>query len=101
MLRKIFAMLTLTGGIVAGTSGTAAAEHGHFVLRTDSSGETHCRYIAQAQTSKSIEDPAGHKFHDNIHLGQPGGDEHGTDFDKSHNEDRCDTVEERNSTAQK
>jgi len=71
------------------------------MLREDSSGETHCRYIAQGQTSKSTEDPGGHKFHDNVHIGQPGSDEHGTDFDKSDNEDRCNTVEEKGSTAQK
>ncbi|MDP8907601.1 MAG: hypothetical protein M3N47_00475 [Chloroflexota bacterium] len=87
--------------MVAGTAGTGAAEHGHFVLREDSSGETHCRYIAQGQTSKSDDDRGGHKFHDNVHTGPPGSDEHGTDFDKSDNEARCDTVEERGSTAQK
>ncbi len=101
MLRKTVAALTLIGGIVVGTAGTAAAEHGHFVLREDSSGETHCRYIAHGQTSKSDDDPGGHKFHDNVHAGQPGSDEHGTDFDKSANENRCDTVEGKGSTTQK
>ncbi len=97
MVHKTIAAIALIGGLIAGTGGIAAAEHAHFVVREDRSGETHCRYIAHGQTSKSADEPGGHKFHDNVHTGEPGGGqpedrEHGTDFDKSDNEDRCDTV---------
>jgi hypothetical protein len=30
-------------------------------------------------------DPGGHAFHDHVHIGQPGSDTTGTDFDKSSN----------------
>lgn len=60
----------------------------------DRGGRPLRRYIAEGQTSKQADDSGGHKFHDNVHNGQPGTDDHGTDFDKSVNEeDRCDTVE--------
>lgn len=33
-----------------------------------------------------------HQLHDHVHLGRPGSDDRGTDFDKSDNEGRCGTV---------
>lgn len=93
-LTKILTAGALAGGLLLASSGVAGAEHGHYVIREDRDGQTHCRYIAEGQTSKHEVDPGGHKFHDNVHIGQPGSDDHGTDFDKSDNEaERCDTVE--------
>lgn len=100
-IAKTLAAAALAAGTLAAAAAPASAEHGHFVMRTDRNGETHCRYIAQGQTSKQAGDPGGHQFHDNVHTGQPGSDEHGTDFDKSEHEDeRCDHVEERGSRGQ-
>lgn len=93
-LTKTLTAGALASGLLLASTGVAGAEHGHYVIRQDRDGQTHCRYIADGQTSKRADDPGGHKFHDNVHNGQPGTDEHGTDFDKSENEgDRCDTVE--------
>ena len=95
MIRKTLAAAAIVAGLTAGAAGPALASHGHFVVREDRDGQVHCRYIAQGQTSKDpvAGDRGAHRFHDNVHLGAPGADEHGTDFDKSDNEGRCDTVE--------
>lgn len=93
-LTKALTAGALAGGLLLASTGVASADHGHYVIREDRDGQTHCHYIAEGQTSKQADDPGGHKFHDNVHSGQPGTDDHGTDFDKSANEeDRCDTVE--------
>ncbi len=101
MIKKAIAMVALALGLTVAAAGTVGASHGHYVLREDRDGQTHCRYIAQGQTSKDEQDPGGHKFHHNVHNGQPGDDAKGTDFDKSLNEDRCDTVEEKDSKARR
>lgn len=102
MIPKTLAAAAVAVGLTAGTAGPALAAHDHFVLREDRDGQTHCRYIAQGQTESDPRtgDPGAHSFHDHVHLGRPGSDEHGTDFDKSANEDRCDTVAERGSRGQ-
>lgn len=93
-LSKTLAAGTIAAGLLFGSAGVAGADHGHYVIREDQDGHRHCRYIAEGQTSKEADEPGGHKFHDNVHNGQPGDDERGTDFDKSANEqERCDTVE--------
>ena len=93
-LTKALTGAVLAAGVLISSAGVASAEHGHFVIREDREGRTHCRYIADGQTSKAADDPGGHALHDNVHTGQPGNDDHGTDFDKSTNEaERCDTVE--------
>lgn len=90
---KIIVAGAIAAGTVASGAGLAGAEHGHYVIREDRNGETHCRYVAGGQTSKGPDDPGGHKFHDNVHNGQPGTDERGNDFDKESNEaERCDHV---------
>jgi len=94
MIRRTLAVATIVAGSVIGIAGPALADHGHFVIRTDRDGTAHCRYIAEGQTSKGSDEPGGHAFHDHVHTGQPGADEHGTDFDKDSNEaGRCDTVQ--------
>ena len=91
---KALAASAIAGGLLLSSASVAGATHGHYVIREDKDGQTHCRYIAEGQTSKAAGDPGGHKFHENVHAGQPGNDDHGTDFDKDSNEeDRCDTVE--------
>lgn len=83
----------MAGATFVAATGTASATHDHFVVRTDQDGVRHCRYIAEGQTSKGPGEPGYHVFHDHVHTGQPGSDDHGTDFDKFENEGaRCDTV---------
>ena len=92
-MKKILIGLVSAGAMFVGMTGTASANHSHFVIRVDQDGLRHCRYIAEGQTSKAPGDPGGHVFHDKVHTGQPGDDDHGTDFDKYDNEgDRCDVV---------
>ncbi|MFP5321001.1 MAG: hypothetical protein ACLGIC_04055 [Acidimicrobiia bacterium] len=94
MIAKTLAAAALAAGALAAAAAPASAHHGHFIIK-DRDGVAHCRYIAEGQTSKAADDPGGHKFHDNVHLGQPGVDEQGTDFDKASMErDRCDVVHE-------
>lgn len=83
-----------------GMSGTAAADHAHFVvIENPATGETTCQYFGSGQTE--IPDGEGHggahKIHDNVHRGQPGTDLHGTSFDRDDNEARyeCATVRRR------
>ncbi len=71
-------------------------------MREDKDGTTECRYTAQGQTAKDADDPGGHQFHDNVHTGQPGSDDNGTDFDKApEEENRCDNVEDKDSKSQR
>lgn len=103
MIRKTLSVAAIVAGLTAGAAGPALAAHGHFVIRTDRDGQTHCRYIAQGQTEKDpvAGDPGAHQFHDNVHWGQPGDDEHGTDFDGYANRSRCISgVEEKGSKAE-
>lgn len=106
MITKTIAAAAIVAGVTAGAAGTALADHGHFVVREARDGTTLCRYIADGQTSKTADEPGGHAFHDQVHSGQPGGDDHGNDFDKEGREDdwiddegvsqegRCDIMEE-------
>ena len=94
-MKKFIVGCAVAAASFLGIAGTASADHEHYVVREDRNGETHCRYIAHGQTSKTEGEGGHHKFHDNVHTGQPGTDEHGTDFDKDGNEDaRCDHVDE-------
>jgi hypothetical protein len=80
-----------TGAVsVIGVGGTAFADHAHFVVITHpQSGETTCQYVAAGRS----EPAANHPLHNNVHMGQPGSDAHGSDFDKVANETaRCDNV---------
>lgn len=89
---KAVAAGALISGMLAAGAGVAGADHGHYVKRTDKDGQTHCQYVADGQTSKSSDEPGGHKFHDNVHTGQPGTDDKGNGFNKESNEGECDTV---------
>lgn len=92
-MKKTLVGLVCAGAMFAGMTGTSYANHAHFVIRVDKDGVRHCRYIAEGQTSKELGEPGGHVFHVKVHTGQPGGDSHGTDFDRDINEAaRCDVV---------
>lgn len=107
MIKRTLAAAAVACGLLGASTGVAFATHGHYVERTDKDGEQHCRYIAQGQTSKGPDDPGGHKFHENVHTGEPGGEqpngsENGTDFNKTGEpgdpyvyEDDCEYVYER------
>lgn len=82
-MKKLLAATLVAGSVMVGSAGLASASHDHFILRTDQSGETHCRYIAHGQTSKGPGDGGYHAFHLNVHAGQPGSDTKGTDIDKA------------------
>lgn len=91
-MKKILSATAMAAALVATSAGAAAASHDHYVSREDRNGQTHCRYIAEGQTSKEADEGGGHQFHDHVHNGQPGDDERGTDFNKSDNVAECDTV---------
>ena len=94
-MKKIIVGVAIVATGVLGSAGSAWADHEHFVVREDRDGDTHCRYVAHGQTSKTADEGGGHKFHDNVHKGQPGSDDHGTSFDKESEEGvRCDHVNE-------
>lgn len=93
-IRKKLLISVVTGAVaLIAMGGTAFADHAHFVIITDpSTGETTCQYLAAGQS----EPARTHPLHTRVHTGTPGGDEHGTDFDKEANEwARCDTVRGR------
>lgn len=94
-MKKALVGFVVAGATFVGMTGTSSASHEHYVIREDQDGVTHCRYIAGGQTSKGPGDGGYHQFHGNVHLGQPGADARGTDFDKDSNEGtRCDVVNE-------
>ncbi len=68
------------------SAGPAAADHAHFIYQpAHGNHPATCRYIAAGQTAKAPGEPGGHAFHDHVHTGRPGSDDHGTDFDKESN----------------
>jgi hypothetical protein len=90
-LRKKLVVGVATGAVsVIGLGGPAFADHAHFVVKTHpKSGEKTCQYVAAGRS----EPAANHPLHNNVHMGQPGSDDHGNDFDKEANESaRCDNV---------
>ena len=88
--KKLLAGVATAAVGMIGMGRTAAADHAHFVVITDpNSGETRCQYVAAGRS----EPAPGHPLHHRVHLGTPGSDAHGTDFDKSANESlRCDSA---------
>lgn len=91
-MKKILSATAMAAALVATSAGAAAASHDHYISREDRNGQTHCRYIAEGQTSKEADEGGGHQFHDHVHTGQPGSDDHGNDFNKSSEVAECDTV---------
>lgn len=62
--------LTIAGVALTTTmvGGPAMAGHVHYVLTPNGD----CHVVASGQTSIAEDDPGGHKFHDNVHLGATG-----------------------------
>jgi hypothetical protein len=90
-LRQKLVMGVVTAAVsVIGLGGTAFADHAHFVVITHpKSGETTCQYVAAGRS----EPAPNHPLHNNVHMGQPGSDAHGSDFDKEANQSaRCNNV---------
>ncbi len=74
VLRSIVVGLTALG-----LAAPAAADHPHWIA-----GPAGCKEdVAQGQTRKGEDEPGGHKFHENVHLGQPG--KEGGAFDNENN----------------
>ena len=74
------------GAVTALGPQPAGAEHSHFIVQPEHGNHAAtCRYIAHGQTSKAADEPGGHAFHEHVHVGRPGGDDRGTDFDKESN----------------
>lgn len=85
--RSVFAVASAVTALGL-SAGPAAASHAHFIYQPAHGNHPEtCRYIAAGQTEKAPDEPGGHAFHVNVHTGQPGADEHGTDFDKESNAD--------------
>ena len=83
--RLVFGIATVVAGLGL-SAGPATASHSHFVYQpAHGNHPATCRYIAGGQTEKAPDEPGGHAFHNNVHTGQPGSDDHGTDFDKEIN----------------
>ena len=90
--RSAMASAAVAAALTLGT-GTAAASHAHFIYQHGHGNHpATCRYIAAGQTDKPPGAPGGHAFHAHVHTGQPGSDDHGTDFDKESNAANYDCV---------
>lgn len=90
--RGILATIAAAAGLSLGAA-PAAADHAHFIYQPGNGNHAAtCRYIAAGQTDKAADEPGGHAFHEHVHTGQPGSDEHGTDFDKAANAGNYDCV---------
>jgi len=84
--RRLAGGFTATAAVFALSGGMARADHDHFIYQPEQGNHpATCRYISAGQTEKLATDPGGHAFHDHVHIGQPGSDTNGTDFDKSSN----------------
>lgn len=90
--KTAFAIAAVVAGLGIG-AGPAAASHSHFIYQpANGDHPATCRYVAAGQTDKEVDEPGGHAFHDHVHTGQPGSDDHGTDFDKESNAGNYDCV---------
>jgi hypothetical protein len=67
-MRRYIGLVTLTIALTLGTGAVVTANHDHDLITPG----TVVVDIADGQTEKCASDPGGHKFHENVHLGQPG-----------------------------
>ena len=67
-MRRYIGLVTLTVALTLGTGAVVTANHDHNLITPGTIVED----IADGQTEKCATDPGGHKFHENVHLGQPG-----------------------------
>ena len=90
---KLFGAVAIIVTTMVGGSGTAFANHGHFVVITNPrTCEATCQYLAGGGS----EPAPNHPLHSLVHMGTPGSDTRGNDIDKASNESlRCDRVHGR------
>lgn len=67
-MKKVITFGIATAIALVTSVGSASADHEHWLQTPGTCVED----IASGQTSKLATDPGGHKFHDNVHMGQPG-----------------------------
>ncbi len=65
-MRRIASIVVVLGALTFAPS--ALADHPHWIQTPAGCKEN----IAQGQTRKGEDEPGGHKFHENVHQGQPG-----------------------------
>lgn len=68
---RIMAMVFAGALTIPMFAGTALADHDHNLITPG----TTVVDIADGQTEKCADEPGGHQFHVNVHLGRPGGRE--------------------------
>ncbi len=70
MVRRMVLLLTVAAAVVAmlALAGPAFASHDHYLVTPG----TCVQDIARGQTEKGPGEGGYHKFHENVHLGQPG-----------------------------
>ena len=64
---KLVSMLTLVL-VALVLAAPVGANHPHWIMTPAGCKED----VAQGQTRKDADEPGGHKFHENVHLGTPG-----------------------------
>jgi hypothetical protein len=69
-MRRIILLVTVAAVIAAmmALAGPAFADHDHNLTTPGTTVED----VADGQTEKCASEPGGHKFHENVHVGQPG-----------------------------
>ena len=69
-MKRIILLVTvaLVMAAMMALAGPALADHEHFLTTPG----TTVQDIAHGQTEKCSTEPGGHKFHENVHIGQPG-----------------------------
>ncbi len=68
-MRRIVLLVTVAAVMAAmvALSGPAFADHAHYLVTPGTTVED----IGRGQTEKCSTEPGGHKFHENMHKGQP------------------------------
>lgn len=70
MVKRIVLLFTVSAVMAAmmAFTGPAFADHAHYLVTPGTTVED----IGRGQTAKCSTEPGGHKFHKNMHTGQPG-----------------------------
>ncbi len=69
-MKRMVLLFTVTVVMAAmlALAGPALADHQHYLVTPGTTVED----IGRGQTEKCSDEPGGHKFHENMHVGQPG-----------------------------
>lgn len=80
-MKRVVLLFTVAAVMAAmmALAGPALADHQHYLATPG----TTVQDIGRGQTEKCSDEPGGHKFHENVHTGQPG--EKGGAFDNPRN----------------